>query len=106
MSETTPSQQEALSDEHPLFTETRKHFNKTVLTQVAGYLTHKSMLISEVEQCDQKAKKVADDTFKAAFDKTVGCYLTFYQKAKADVKPEIMDIREVSCRLLLLYKQN
>lgn len=90
-----PNQREIFGDESPLLREVNLAFNKTVLTLVGGFLVHKSMLHSDMEECDDKAVYAADTTMDEAFVKTLDCLEKFRQRCKKEVKPEITDIRDV-----------
>lgn len=72
-----------------------KEFNTTVKTQINGYLTHKSMLVSNDKKCDQKANENADKLMKAAFDKTVLCLEEFRHRIRTEVKAHYTEIGDV-----------
>lgn len=72
-----------------------KVFNKTIQTQVRGYVAHKAMLVSNDTECDRIANEKADAIMQRAFDDTTDCLISFRQRVRAEVSPSITKIREV-----------
>lgn len=106
-----PEQIAAYRDDNPILMEVLKVFNKTIQTQIRGYLAHKAMLISNDTECDQTAVTKADTIMQSAFDDTTECVITFRQRVRAEVSPSIKNIREVITKirsfcLKILYISN
>lgn len=90
-----PEQIAAYRDDNPILMEVLKVFNKTVQTQVRGYMAHKAMLISNDTECDRNASEKADGIMQRAFDDTTECLITFRQRVRSEVNSSIKNIREV-----------
>lgn len=90
-----PEQMAAYRDDNPVLMEVLKVFNKTIQTQVRGYVAHNAMLISNDTQCDRSAIEKADTIMQNAFDDTTECVISFRQRVRAEVNPSIKNIREV-----------
>lgn len=90
-----PEQIATYRDGNPILMEVLKVYNKTVQTQVRGYMVHKAMLISNDTECNRSATKNADEIMQRAFDDTTACLVQFRQRVRAEVNSSIKNIREV-----------
>lgn len=98
-----PEQIAAYRDDNPVLMEVLKVFNKTVQTQVRGYMAHKAMLVSNDTECDRSASEKADSIMQHAFDETTECLISFRQRVRAEVNSSIKNIREVKKRRKTMY---
>lgn len=92
----TEEQKAVYQDKNPVLKEVQKVFNTTLLTEINGYLVHKSMLSSPDQECDRKYAEKADEILRGAFDRTVECLTQFRQRVRTEVDSSIEDIRDVS----------
>lgn len=95
MNNGNPEQIAAYRDDNPVLIEVLKVFNKTIQTQVRGYMAHKAMLVSNDTVCDRNASEKADSIMQRAFDDTTECLIAFRQRVRSEVNPSIKNIREV-----------